>query len=663
MDTLKKINELLKNLKKWEYEYYEENNPSVLDVEYDLNLKELIKLENEYPQFKTYDSPTQRVGGSISSKFKKVKHSEKMLSLSNAFNLEDLNKFDDDISKFSPILRKYVVEPKIDGLSITLIYDNGFLIQALTRGDGNYGEDVTTNIKTIHDVPLKIDYLAKLEVRGEVYFSSENFKKLNKSEVVKFANPRNAAAGSIRNLDSSIVAKRNLSCFIYMLIDPAKHDIFNQYDAIKFIKKHNFKVPKEIQLLETINKVQQRIKEFQDIRKKINYEIDGIVIKYNDFQKYDAIGYTSKFPKWAIAYKFPAEIKKSKIIAIDVSVGRTGKINYIARISPVEINGTIVSNATLHNFNYIKDKDIQINDSVNVFKAGEIIPKIIDVNLEERDGTQQKFLRPTNCPSCGLNLISFESNVDIYCLNEKCDEKIVESISHFCGRSAMNIDGLSIKIIKKLYFSGFIKTWVDIYNLENKKTEIINKDLLLKEKSLSNLFKSINISKNNSLERLIFALGIRHIGETSAKILAKNFRSIEKIASASIEELSLIIEIGEKMAQSIKEFFAINLIENILSDLNKHQINYTYKLENSGIIVKNEDFKKYSNKKILITGTFSESRKKIKTILEDNFGIKVVSSLTKETNFILSGENATNSKILAGKALNIPIIYKEFWNN
>lgn len=661
MNILKKIQTLTKQLKQWEYEYYGENNPTHSDYEYDVALQELIKLEEDYPQYKDPNSSTQRVGGVISSKFLKVKHSEKMLSLSNAFDFESIEKFDNNIKKITNEIIGYVVEPKIDGLSIALIYEKGVLKQALTRGDGEFGEDVTTNVKTIFDIPLTIAYQKNIEIRGEIYLSIQNFNALNKQAGVKFANPRNAAAGSMRNLDSKITAKRKLSCFTYIVIDPFYHELKTQFEVINFLKKQGFKVAGLIEVKPNIEEVWNKIQTIEDIRKDLDYECDGVVIKYNDLRKYDEIGNTSKFPKWAIAYKFIAEVKQSIILDIVVSVGRTGKINYVAKIKPVEINGSIVSNATLHNYDYIESKDIKINDYVNVFKAGEIIPKVIDVVFEKRTNIEIFFPKPTHCPSCNSILSSQEGEVDIYCLNDKCKQKKIESINHFCSRNAMNIEGMSTRIIEKLFNANFIEEWWDIYQLETKKDLIINKNLSLKEKSLANLFKSINISKNNSLERLIFGLGIRHIGETAAKKIAKNFKNLENLAQASESDLANVIEIGEKMAQSIVEYFKINAIEDILIRLKKSNINDEYKVDNLLEKVDLEDFKKYNNKKILITGSFSESRKIIKNILEDNYMAKIIGTIGKTTDFILIGKNPTLSKIEKAKILNIPIIEKEFW--
>lgn len=667
MDSIKKTIEELKNkLKQYEYEYYALENPSVSDYEYDECLKQLIEYEQKYPQFKTLDSPTVRVGGYVSDKFNKVKHDVPMLSLGNAFNHEQLLKFDADIKKDLNISNvDYVVEPKIDGLSISLKYKNGYLVQALTRGDGVVGEDVTENVRTIKCIPLKIDFDKDIEIRGEVYLSKRDFEKLNNDPNLtkKFANARNAASGSLRNLDTKITASRNLSALFYYVPNPEQTlGLKTQYEVIEWLKNQNIPVSNEIKKFDNINQVTNRVEQITKNRDNFKFDIDGIVIKVNNFSYYDEIGYTSKFPKWAIAYKFPANIKESKLLSIDVTIGRTGRINFIANIEPTLLDGSMISKATLHNADYIKEKDIMINDYVQIYKAGDIIPKIIKPILEKRDGSQIPFVAPTTCPSCHQILVKNESEIELYCLNDNCHEKIIQSLTHFCSRNAMNIDGLSESIIRKFYENKIINDFADLYDLKNKKEEIINLDILIKEKSFNNLINSIEKTKNNSMERLVFAIGIKHVGFNVAKLLSKRFKTIDELSKASIEAIESIGDIGNKIAKSIVEWFNDESNQTKLNKLKNHNINFEYINEYANIEV-DEQYKKYFNKTFVITGSFSKTRNEIKNILESVCHAKITSSISKKTDYILVGNNGTESKIEKAKSLDIPIIEEEFWNN
>ncbi len=656
-----RIKELRNKLKQWEYEYYALNNPSVSDFEYDKTLRELIDLEKQYPEYDSPDSPSKRVGGYISSKFDKVKHEVPMLSLSNAFNEGEMRKFDDDIKKALNTSKQieYFVEPKIDGLSISLIYEDGILKRAVTRGDGVTGEDVTVNVRTIRTVPLIIDYKKRLEVRGEVFLDKKSFNKINENSEKKFANARNAAAGTLRNLDSSIVAKRNLKAIIYNIPNPEQHNLNKQSEVINFLKHHKFLTANVSKLCNGMDEVWKKIKWLQETREQIDYDIDGIVIKLNDIDEYDLIGYTSKFPKWAIAYKFPAEVVISKLYNIEVTVGRTGKINYIANIEPISLNSTIVSNATLHNYEYIKEKDIEIGDYVSLFKAGEIIPKIIEPILSKRENTV-KFNKPTNCPKCHSLLVQYPEEIDLYCTNENCIGRIVESMIHFVSRQAMNIDGLSTGIIEKFYNNGIIKSFWDLYDLKSKKEKIFSLDLNIKDKSFNNLIESIEKSRSNSLERLIFALGIKHVGEVASKALAKRFKNLEVLIGVTKEELESMDDFGPKMSESIANFFKLENFQKHLDQINKYQINKLFINEFSNISV-NQENKKYMNKTFLITGSFTKSRNQIKNILSNLYESKCVSTVSKNVDYILAGKAATQSKVDKAKDLGIPIIELEFW--
>lgn len=674
--VLDKINYLKSKLTKWEYEYYVLDNPSVSDYEFDMCLKELIELEKQYPEFITPDSPTQRVGGQVSEKFKKEKHKFPMLSLSNSFGKEDIIKFNEDIKKIiGDEQNQYFVEPKIDGLSISLIYQNGILVRGVTRGDGITGEDVTVNVKTIKTIPMTIEYKKDLEVRGEIFLDKESFKKMNEESDKKFANARNASAGTLRNLDSRIVAKRNLKAIIYNIPNPLEHNLNSQSDVIDFLNKHKFKTANESLLCNDINEVFKRIEWFNKNRESIPYDIDGIVIKYNNILKYEDIGYTSKFPKWATAYKFPAQVVESKLLSIDVTVGRTGRINYIANIEKVNLNNTMVSKATLHNYEYIKEKNIMINDYVSIFKAGEIIPKIIAVNLEKRGLDVIEFKEPKYCPSCGSQLIKNQGEVDLYCLNEKCIGRLIEGVIHFTSRQAMNIDGLSEKIIKKFFDEGIISSIWDIYEIKNKRDLIYSKNVYkndieqgakkqknFKDKSFDNLIQSIESSKSNSLERLIFSLGIKHVGEVASKILAKKYKTIDNLRNASLDDLTSINDLGDKMASSIYNFFNSDKTDELFLNLNKYNINTSY-IQNNDYSNINID-EKYKNKTFLVTGSFSKhNRNDIKDILLELYDSKCVGTVTKNVDYVIAGKNATQHKLEKAAQLGIPIIEEEFWTN
>lgn len=664
-NILKKINDIKNKLRQYEYEYYALESPSVSDYEYDMCLKELIDLEQKYPEFKTDDSPSNRVGGHVSEKFKKIKHTIPMLSLSNAFDVQDILKFDLDIKKaINKIDVSYVVEPKIDGLSLSIKYKNGMLYQAVTRGDGEIGEDVTENVKTIKNVPLQIEYKNDIEIRGEVFLFKKDFEKINNdiNNEKKFANARNAASGSLRNLDTKITASRNLSAFFYFVPNAENYGLKTQYEVIKWLKHHKIPVSNDIKMFNDIDEVIKRIHELTKLRNELKYDIDGIVIKENDFKYYEEIGYTSKFPKWAIAYKFPANIKRTKLLSIDITVGRTGKINYIANVEPVLLDGSSISKATLHNADYIIEKNIMINDEIELYKAGDVIPKIIKPIIEKRDGTQIPFKTPTNCPCCNSVLVKFENEIDLYCINDNCKDKIIQQITHFCTRDAMNIEGLSEAIVTKLYENNLINSFVDLYELKNKKDEILSKDLLIKEKSFNNLINAIEKSKVNSMEKLLFGLGIRHVGFNVAKLLSKRFKSIKELSIATNQDIESVGEVGTKIANSITNWFANDKNLEIIWKLQKLNVNFNYINEYDHIIVKKE-YEIYLNKSFVITGSFDKNRNEIKNMLESVYHAKVTSSVTKKTDFLIIGKNPTLSKIEKAKLLNVNIIDEQFWLN
>lgn len=664
-EILKEIEELRVNLNKWNYEYYVLNSPSVSDSVYDKAMNRLIALETLYPQFKKADSPSVKIGGFVYDKFEKVKHLYPMMSLSNAFNENDLIKFVNDVSIISNKLN-FVVEPKIDGLSISLIYENCVLKRALTRGDGVYGEDVTNNVKTIKTIPHYLSDKYKnqtIVVRGEVYMTKDNFMHLNSNLVENqkpFANPRNAAAGSLRNLDSSVTQQRNLDVFFYHLPNAEELNLKTQYECIEWLKENNFPVSENIYLVDNYNDIIKQINHFTEIRDKLDYVIDGIVVKVNQMQYYEEIGNTSKFPKWAIAYKFPAEIGLTEIKSISADVGRTGKITYVANLKPIKLDGSLISRVTLNNAEYIEKKDIREGDWVYLYKAGDVIPYLDYVDLLKRSEHSKPFIPITHCPSCDSILVKPNNEVDQRCLNHKyCETQIIKSISYFCERNCMDIRGVNQSIITKLYKLNLLKDLSSLYELDKYKDTIINADILIKDKSLSNIITNINNSKNNSLEKLLCGLGIKNLGLTTAKKIAIKFKNIANVMNASIEQLKDINDVGEILANSIYEYFhneeSIELIHKLIS-LN---VNTVYFQDLSGF----EDVKivdKYKDKSFVITGTFSISRTQIKNILESVYHCKVVNTVTKNIDYLLCGENA-GSKLDKAKELNISIVSEEFW--
>ncbi len=680
------LSELKQKLKQYEYEYYVLDKPSVTDYEYDQYLKSLITIEKEYPDLITKDSPSHRVGGEIASKFNKVKHLNPMMSLGNIFNIEGLNKFNSDMLKnvASNKILSYVVEPKIDGLGISLIYENSYLSRAVTRGDGVFGEDVTSNVKTIKSIPLKIDDKYRnnvIEIRGEIYLSKSDFININESldGLKRFANPRNAAAGTLRNLDSSIVASRNLKAYLYYIPEATKINIHTQYEAILWLKKNGFSTAKIIFHAETLDMVKEEIEHLSSLRNDLPYQIDGIVIKVNEFELYDEIGYTSKFPKWAIAYKFPATIACTKLLDIITTVGRTGRISYVAKLEPVLLDGSTISAATLHNAEFISEKNIMINDDIKIYKAGDVIPYVMGVaDIKKRSDNQVTWIAPTLCPRCHQILIKPEGEVDQRCVNEDCPARIIGNLIYYCSRVAMNVEGLSNSIITKLYEANIITTIPDIYKIEQKSYDIINGNFLIKEKSFRKLVNAINITKQNSCERLLTGLGIRHIGNNVAKVLAKHFKSIDAVRLATYEELISVNEIGDKMANSIIKYFSNSNNLEVIKELKNLGVNSEYKQvldsqildqiglfdneSNKKIVKISEDNKKFINKSFVITGSFSISRTMIKQILEEVYLCKVSSTITKKTDFLLAGLNG-GSKLEKAETLGISIINYEFWRN
>ncbi len=654
MDNIKKrIEELTNSLNYHSHKYYVEDSPEISDFEYDKMLVELEKLENEYPQYASEISPTKRVGGAVLKEFNEVVHEVRMESLQDAFNENEIMDFNkrvsSQISDFS-----YVVEHKIDGLSVSLEYVDGKFFRGSTRGDGNVGEDVSENLKTIKSIPMKLkDSIPYLEVRGEVFMSRDNFIRLNKTrealEERLFANPRNAAAGSLRQLDSKITATRNLDIFVFNIQQIKGMEFSNHLDALKFLREQGFKVIENNIEYKTITDAYKRVLEIGEERGDLYFDIDGAVIKVNDFKMRTELGSTSKYPKWAIAYKFPAEKQKTKIENILIQIGRTGVLTPLAVLTPVRIAGSLVSRATLHNLDYIVEKDIKIGDTVVIQKAGDIIPEVVEVVLDERDGTQTEFSMPKHCPECGALVVREEGEAAHRCTGINCPAQRLRNIIHFVSRDAMDIEGLGPSIIEQMLDKNLISTPADLYNLT---PDIISNMDKMGYKSAINLISALEKSKSNPLYRLIYALGIRHIGEKAAKILAKRYKSIDALIDASLDELTQINDIGKVMAQSIKEFFEEEQNIELLDRLKSAGINMKDEEDNT------ENDLRFEGKTFVLTGTLSEFTRKEASDIIEGFGGKTSSSVSKKTDYVLAGEEA-GSKLDKANKLGVKVITEE----
>ena len=634
MDNIRnRIDELVKILNKASYEYYTLDNPSITDQEYDSLMDELIKLETNNPSLVRVDSPTVRIGGEVISEFKKVTHEVPMMSLGDIFNEEELIDFDEKVKKVvnNP---EYVCELKIDGLSVALIYENGKLVRAATRGDGTVGEDITHNVRTIKNVPLSLPEDIDIEVRGEIYMPLSSFEKLNEERRKKgekeFANPRNAAAGSVRQLDSKIASERNLSTFLYHIPQPSNYNLKTQFDSLEFMKKLTLTVNPNIKKVNNIKEVIEYVNYWDKKRKELPYDIDGIVIKVNNYNDQERLGVTAKVPKWAIAYKFPAEEVLTKLTDIEFCVGRTGKITPRADLDPVRLSGSIVRSATLNNQDYIKEKDIRIGDIVSIRKAGEIIPEVVEVKFERRTGEEVPFKMIENCPICGSKLVKKEGEVAYFCLNTDCDARNIESLIHYASRDAMNIEGFGERIVEDFYNMGYLKTISDYYTLKDSKDELMELEGF-GEKSISNLLGNIENSKNNSLEKMIFGLGIKHVGKKTAKILSEYYNSLDKLINTNIEELSTIPDIGDTIAKSILDYFNTEKNIKLINDLKDNNVNINYIGKEKNI---NELF---LDKTFVLTGTLEKmTRNEAKDLIE-TLGGKNTSSVSKKTDVVIVG--------------------------
>lgn len=647
------VQELRDLLNQYGYEYYVLDQPSVPDAEYDKLMNELIEIEESFPELKTADSPTQRIGGQVLDAFEKVQHQTSMLSLGNAFNEEDLRDFDRRVRQAVGDEFSYVCELKIDGLAVSLRYEDGYLVLGATRGDGTTGENITENLKTIRSIPLRIKEPLSMEVRGEAFMPRKSFEALNEAKMerdeVPFANPRNAAAGSLRQLDPKIAAKRNLDIFVYAMTDTGELEIDSHSESLNLLDELGFKTNRERQTCETIDDVIAYIESWQTQRPELSYDIDGIVVKVDSFDQQAELGTTAKSPRWAIAYKFPAEEVVTKLVNIELTVGRTGVITPTAILEPVQVAGTTVQRASLHNEDLIREKDIRIGDYVVVKKAGDIIPEVVNVIEEKRTGEEQEFTMPTHCPECESELVRLEGEVALRCINPSCPAQIREGLIHFVSRNAMNIDGLGEKVISQLFREQLIKDVADIYTLT--KQQLIELERM-GEKSADNLIAAIEASKENSLERLLFGLGIRHVGAKAAKTLAQHFETIDKLTKATYDELVAINEIGAKMADAIVAYFTQEEVQELIHELKEYGVNLTYKGPKL-VSVENVD-SVFAGKTVVLTGKLEQlSRNEAKAQIEA-LGGKVTGSVSKKTDLVVAGEEA-GSKLIKANELEIEV--------
>ena len=654
MEIENRINELIELINKASYEYYVLDNPTITDQEYDDAYKELLRLEEKYPELKREDSPTNRVGGEALSKFEKVTHNTPMLSFDDIFNEDEILAFDERIKK---VIKNptYTVEPKMDGLSGSLLYKNGILVRAATRGDGVTGEDITLNVKTIKSVPLKLNKPIDIEVRGEIYMSKRAFEMANiersKNGENLFANPRNAAAGSVRQLDSKITAKRNLDYMAYFIPNPSDYGIKTQKESLDYLKELGFLTNYKLnKLAHSGEELIKCINEIGELRDSLPYEIDGAVLKVNDLDDEETLGYTSRVPKWGIAYKFPAKEVLTTVKEIKFTVGRTGKITPNAIFDPVHVAGSLISKATLHNEDYCKEKDIRVGDVVSIRKAGDVIPEVVEVKLDRRHEDSMPFIMITNCPICDTPLIKKESHH--FCPNIHCPARNIERLIYYASRDAMNIDGLGDEIIEDFYNMGYLKDISDFYELYKYHDELMELEGF-GEKSISNLIDGINNSKNNSLERLLCALGIKNVGKRTAKMLAKKYKNIDNLIKASYDELVNIKDIGEIIAVSIRDYFDDPKNIEVINKLKEHGINMEY-------LGNDTEKANFTDKTFVITGTLSMGRDEFRNKIE-SLGGKVSESVSKKTDYLVLGENP-GSKYDKAKTLGVKIISEDELN-
>ncbi len=655
MDAKQRIDEITALLNKYNYEYYVLNNSTVSDQEYDRLMNELQMLEAQYPEYLSPNSPSQRVGGQVVSQFDKIIHKRQMLSLANAFNEDDLRNFDRRIKDVINVENvEYMCEMKIDGLAMSITYDNSSFLYAATRGDGNIGEDVSSNIKTIRSIPLTVKDKREFEVRGEVYMSKKTLKELNeereKNNEELLANARNAAAGSVRQLDSSIAAKRKLEAFWYYFVDANQYGFEKHSDSLNYLTSLGFRTNPERRICHGIDEVIKYIEEYTKKRPELEYDIDGIVIKVNDLKYYKVLGQTAKTPKWAIAYKFPPEEVITKLEDIIFTVGRTGKITPNAVLSPVRVQGSMIARATLHNEDFVKSKDIRIGDYVSIRKAGDVIPEVVESIISRRTGQEIPFKMTETCPYCKSLLI--KKDAMHYCVNPNCEAKHIEGLIHFASKDAMDIEGLGDKIIEQFFNQGFIRKIEDIYHLDQVSQEIIILDGF-GERSVLKLLDAIERSKHNSLERLLFGLGIKEVGAKTAKILASYYTSMDLLIKASLEDLISIRDIGEISANSIYNFFKNERNIELINNLKELGVNMEYKGKAK---VNYETF--FTGKTVVLTGTLTSMGRKEATTELELLGAKVTSSVSKSTDYVIYGSEA-GSKLDKANALGIKTLSEE----
>ncbi len=651
----RRIAELRAQLTELADQYYVKDQPTVEDHIYDALYKELVTLETAYPEFQAPDSITQRVGGVVLAGFEKVTHEIPMLSLGNAFNKEDLLRFDERLQKITQQPITYMCELKIDGLAISLKYENGRFIQGATRGNGTVGEKITENLKTVKSIPLKLHEPLSIEVRGECYMPKKSFVQLNQEREENgqevFANPRNAAAGSLRQLDSKIAAKRNLSTFLYTVADFGELVATSQSEALDQLDKIGLRTNQERRLCGSIEEVWTYIQEYQVKRTALDYEIDGIVIKVNDFRTQEAAGFTVKAPKWAIAYKFPAEEAETIVNEIEWTVGRTGVITPTALMDPVRLAGTSVARASLHNADLIKEKDIRIKDHVMIHKAGDIIPEVTRVLLEKRPADSQVYEAPTHCPVCQSELVHLDEEVALRCINPMCPAQIKEGLNHFVSRNAMNIEGLGPRVIEQMYEKELVKDVANLYILTEEQLLTLDK---VKEKSANNLLNSIQNSKENSLEHLLFGLGIRHVGAKAAKILAAYFGTIDHVMQAEKEQIIAIDSLGEIIAESVVTYFAKEEVHQLVEELRQAKVNLTYLGTTPEEIANIES--PFKEQTVVLTGKLTHFTREIAKEKIEALGGKVTGSVSQKTDIVVAGEEA-GSKLTKAQQLGVAI-----WN-
>lgn len=649
----KRVEELVLTLNQYSHEYYALDAPTVSDAEYDRLYRELVDLETMYPELTKQDSPTQRVGDALIEGFEKVEHSSQMLSLENAFNLEELEAFDRRVEQQAKSSHTYLSEMKIDGLAIAIKYENGYLVQAATRGDGRVGEDVTQNIRAISAIPIRLRDDVTCEVRGEIYMPKESFVKLNEERDEEgkdvFANPRNAAAGTLRNLNPKITASRNLNAFFYTLVNPEEYGVKTQKEAIELMNAWGLHVNQEYKCIQTIDDVWSYIEKVEKIRQDLSYEIDGVVLKVNEFTVQEEVGMTVKAPRWAIAYKFKAEEAQTILHEIEWTVGRTGVVTPTAIMDPVVVAGSTVQRASLHNVDLIKKHDVRLGDTLVIHKAGDIIPEVLRVVLEERPEDSQRYEIPTECPACGSELMHLEDEVALRCINPACPVQAQERVIHFASRNAMNIDGLGEQRVRQLFEAKLVSDVVDLYDLQPEDLMELER---MGEKSSTKLVEAIEASKENSLERLVFGLGIRHVGANTARLLVQTFPTMDELVNAEFEEIVSIEGIGAIIADSVVSFFDNEEAQVLIQELKERHLNMDYLETERTVTQKESAF--FTDKTIVLTGKLENfTRNELKTQLE-LMGAKVTGSVSSNTDLLITGEDA-GSKLTKAQELGVEI--------